>query len=1177
MAQVTIVEAIIRLRDEMTTKLKAAGSALLPLSIGMTALGGGALKAASDFESAFAGVRKTFSGTEEDLQMVNAAIRKMATQIPATTTELAAVAEAAGQLGIKGGANVLAFTETMVRLGVSTNLTAEEAAVGFARFQNITLSGKETVGQLGSALVFLGNNFATTEREILEMSIRLAKAGEVAGLSRTEIMGISAALSSVGIEAEAGGSAASRILINMQVEARKGGAVFAEMAKTAGETTEAFQKMVLNSPAQALQEMAAGLNKVNKSAGDVFGLLEELGITDQRERDAALGLATAHEMLGDAMTGAGKAAKENTALLTESGQRFVTLESILKTTWSAVKDVGIEIGQGLLPQVKTLAVAVRDQLVPALQGAATLFKYSDPIVRNTALAIGAFVVAIPSALIALGTLGASAGPIVIGFGLMKKAFAGVTLALGAWYAMSILVAAGLVYVVFKVAESNAIIAESLAKTAAAAEQTTKTIGANWKTDQTAAFYRRGLNEAMSDGVPISYGLRKGINALNATTVSSIALKVQLDEVERKNAGTKASLTKLTDEQSAALRALINETRNLGLENEPVHIQAIELSKQKLAANLAEAKGTKILEAAAYALAKAERAAATEQGWKKIHEDIAEADKEAQKLLVSMINLNKEQEKIAMATGMASLDKMLGNAAKNADLLYTKQLPIEVVMMEQVNALKQQEVLRKEELAALDRIKAKYPQMAKFVEEIKKGLEKTTKETFDWGKALQAVTNFMEILGINAESAFGKAIAGITATLALTQETSKLMKDADGNKVKFFDLDNAKQGQVAQAGLNAAMIAYKSGALGGAAAGAIFGAQFGPWGIAIGGAVGGLLGFFGASKRAREEQARLAEQLRKTRDEYIRAAGGIETLRARAEAAGASLFAMLNASTVQAYQQAIEDLNRVLGLHDEGWELLNAAMNKYGIGVEQLGPKFAQQKLNEQVSELIQNYEILTRAGVDQTVVLEKMSKDINEYVKNSLIAGTTVPESMRPILAKLIELGLLTDENGDKMEDLSRVNFTESMEAGVARLIDKIGELIDAMLGIPNVNRTVTVTTRSGPKRGEEEEETYGDGLPLATPLAAGYSGWVTQPRTFLVGEKGPEFLQVTPKNEMPTNPHGAGSGTPQSPPAQPQAAAPEQTFLISINLPGGEVLKYVEKASKRGMVRIHPNSVKVF
>jgi len=201
---------------------KTGQSLTTGLTVPLSALGGGAAKAAIDFESAFAGVRKTVDGTEEEFSALRTGILKMSQEMPAAATEIARVGEAAGQLGIKKE-NILSFTETMIKLGTATNLSADEAATGLARFANITQLPQEQVANLGSTLVALGNNLATTEAEILEFGLRIAGAGSQVGLTEAQILAFGGALSSVGINAEAGGTAISRVFIDMASAVAEGG------------------------------------------------------------------------------------------------------------------------------------------------------------------------------------------------------------------------------------------------------------------------------------------------------------------------------------------------------------------------------------------------------------------------------------------------------------------------------------------------------------------------------------------------------------------------------------------------------------------------------------------------------------------------------------------------------------------------------------------------------------------------------------------------------------------------------------------------------------------------------------------------------------------------------------------------------------------------------------------
>src|SRR5699024_11140608 len=137
-------------------------------------LAGGAavFKMAADFESSFADVEKVLDGTDEEISNLRQGIRDMATDIPVTTDEIAGVAAAAGQVGIEIE-HIESFSRVMLDLGVATNMGAEEAATSLARLANITGMSANDYDRLGSTIVDLGNNLATTEKEITEMGLRL--------------------------------------------------------------------------------------------------------------------------------------------------------------------------------------------------------------------------------------------------------------------------------------------------------------------------------------------------------------------------------------------------------------------------------------------------------------------------------------------------------------------------------------------------------------------------------------------------------------------------------------------------------------------------------------------------------------------------------------------------------------------------------------------------------------------------------------------------------------------------------------------------------------------------------------------------------------------------------------------------------------------------------------------
>ena len=251
------------------------------------ALGSAAIKASISYESAFTSVRKTVNATEEEFAALSDEIKGMSTEIATSADDIAEVVAIAGQLGI-GTDYLTTFARTMIDLGNSTDIVASEAASTLAKFANITNMDQSLFGNLGSTLVQLGNNFATTESSIMMMAMRLAAAGHQVGLSEAQILGFDTALFSVGIEAEMGGSAFSKALIKMEVAAATGGEALTDFATVAGMTEAQFKALWDADPATAFQAFIVGLSQMDEQGMSAIATLEEIGISEIRLRDTLL-------------------------------------------------------------------------------------------------------------------------------------------------------------------------------------------------------------------------------------------------------------------------------------------------------------------------------------------------------------------------------------------------------------------------------------------------------------------------------------------------------------------------------------------------------------------------------------------------------------------------------------------------------------------------------------------------------------------------------------------------------------------------------------------------------------------------------------------------------------------------------------------------------------------------
>lgn len=444
-------QAIQQHSGEMTT----AGTVLAGFGTVVVGSLGLATKAAMSWESAWTGVLKTVDGTPKQLAAVQEGLRGLAKTLPATHEEIAAVAEAAGQLGIQTD-NVVAFTKTMIDMGESTNLSAEEAATGLARFSNIMRTQQRDVGKLGASIVGLGNNFATTEAEILGMSMRIAGAGKQAGLTEGDVLGLATALSSVGIEAEAGGTAISLVMKKITNSVAAGDDRLALFAKTAGMTSEQFSKAWAEDPSAAMTTFVEGLGKADAAGQNVNETLTALGVTGIRESDALLRLSSNAELLERAFKTGNDEFERGTALAEEAAKRYETAESKMAIAGNAIRDTAITLGGTFLPMVAEGMEAVAGfadivgkvpepllRIVSGVAGAAGAFSLLAGgaliLIPRLAETYTAFQTLHKSGIIADGTMTkitATSGRVATGLGRVKSLAAGAALGLTAVAATS---------------------------------------------------------------------------------------------------------------------------------------------------------------------------------------------------------------------------------------------------------------------------------------------------------------------------------------------------------------------------------------------------------------------------------------------------------------------------------------------------------------------------------------------------------------------------------------------------------------------------------------------------------------------------------------------------------------------------------------------------------------------
>lgn len=306
-------------------KVSTLGSTLSKtLTLGIVAAASAAGYAAVKIDSALTDVKKTVDGTEEQYQQLKSAAIEFSKTNAVPADQILTIQSLGSQLGF-AITELELFGRVAAGLDISTNMNAEQAGSEMVQFANITRMGHDEIENYASAIVGLGNNFATTEADVSAMSMRIAAAGTQIGMSQADILGMATALSSLGINAEAGGSSISTVMSKIDKAVAQGGESLQTWANAAGMSADQFAKAWAASPVDALTAVLDGMNGMVDSGNNMNLILKDLGITELRQVDALKRMAGNTDLVREAVAKGNEEWANNTALQAEVDNRNQSL------------------------------------------------------------------------------------------------------------------------------------------------------------------------------------------------------------------------------------------------------------------------------------------------------------------------------------------------------------------------------------------------------------------------------------------------------------------------------------------------------------------------------------------------------------------------------------------------------------------------------------------------------------------------------------------------------------------------------------------------------------------------------------------------------------------------------------------------------------------------------------
>lgn len=246
-------------------------------------------------------------------------------------------------------------------------------------------------------------------------------------------------------------------------------------------------------------------------------------------------------------------------------------------------------------------------------------------------------------------------------------------------------------------------------------------------------------------------------------------------------------------------------------------------------------------------------------------------------------------------------------------------------------------------------------------------------------------------------------------------------------------------------------------------------------------------------------------------------------------------------------------------------------NDFGIELSALGPAFQQAQLTAQAQKVIDAFTLLTMSGADVGAVLVGMKDEINKIVNDSIQFGTTIPANMKPMIEELIRTGQLTDKNGDKFTDLTKIKFGEPVKTEYEKingaiqtilmamndLIGKIDALVSA-IDAATRPRTLTVTAEYiDPGPPPDFGSVSGRTPPSGSPVGEGESGFASG----TMGKFGRWFANF-------------GSGTKTTLHGSEAVIRPDQASAFAADVSGADMGSVAELRGLRADLLLLPHHV---
>lgn len=323
----------------------------------LAALGGKAYQTAKDYETALVNLAVAAEKPVEEMGALDEQIKSLTERIPLGYIEITNLMATLARAGV-AEKDLVDVVEVMAMLGATTDVSAEQSAAALIKFMNNTNLSADKMDELASVLFELGRASVATGAEIFDMAEKMAATGGLAGFTAQDILALATAFSSMGIDAEAGGTSASKLMKRMQLAAETGKDI-EDYTKVMGISAKQFTEAWASDPAKTMISFFDSLSKGGIDTS-VLANLEEMGLTEIRLSRLIAAAASNPRFFTEMLTIADKAFNDTSGILKATEDVYNTQQSKQDIALNKIENTSADAGENIVDIVQPIIEKVSE-------------------------------------------------------------------------------------------------------------------------------------------------------------------------------------------------------------------------------------------------------------------------------------------------------------------------------------------------------------------------------------------------------------------------------------------------------------------------------------------------------------------------------------------------------------------------------------------------------------------------------------------------------------------------------------------------------------------------------------------------------------------------------------------------------------------------------------------------